>query len=129
MAVEFLSIRTPVTNLIGHCNPSSRGCTSLSFEIRSCQASGVKVMLSIGGGVGSYYLTSAEDARQVATYLWDKFLGGSSSSRPLGDAVFDGIDFDIEGGTNQLWDDLARYLSAYNSGGKKVCLTAAPQCP
>ncbi|KAI6707730.1 hypothetical protein NL676_010692, partial [Syzygium grande] len=65
----------------------------------------------------------------VATYLWNNFLGGHSSSRPLGNAVLDGIDFDIERGTSQHWDDLARYLSAYSNEGKKVYLTAAPQCP
>lgn len=85
-------------------------------------------MLSIGGGAGSFYLTSKEDAKQAATYLWNNFLGGHSSSRPLGPAVLDGIDFDI-GGTNQNWDDLARFLSAYSKQGKRVHLTAAPQCP
>ncbi|KAK8521969.1 hypothetical protein V6N13_022032 [Hibiscus sabdariffa] len=121
--------QTPMINLAGHCDPYSNGCTGLSSDIKSCQAKGIKVMLSIGGGAGSYYLTSAEDARQVAIYLWNNFLGGTSSSRPLGDAVLDGIDFDIEGGTNQHWDDLARYLSGYSKRGKKVYLTAAPQCP
>ncbi|KAM7276153.1 hypothetical protein ACFE04_018019 [Oxalis oulophora] len=123
--------QTPMLNLAGHCDPYSNGCTTLGSQIKSCQEKGVKVLLSIGGGAGSYFLTSAEDARQVATYLWNNFLGGgqSSSSRPLGDAVLDGIDFDIEGGTNQHWNELARYLSAYSSKGKKVYLTAAPQCP
>ncbi|XP_059650972.1 hevamine-A-like [Cornus florida] len=121
--------QTPVINLAGHCDPSSNGCIGLSSDIKSCQAEGVKVILSIGGGAGSYSLTSAEDARQVATYLWDNFLGGQASSRPLGDAVLDGIDFDIELGTDQHWDDLARFLSAYSNQGKKVYLTAAPQCP
>lgn len=121
--------QTPQLNLAGHCDPSTNGCTGLSSDIKSCQAKGIKVILSIGGGAGSYYLTSAEDAKQVANYLWDNYLGGSSSSRPLGDAVLDGIDFDIEGGTNQHWDDLARYLSSYSIRGKKVYLTAAPQCP
>ena len=102
--------QTPMINLAGHCDPYSNGCTGLSSDIKSCQAKGIKVMLTIGGGAGSYYLTSSEDARQVATYLWNNFLGGKSSSRPLGAAVLDGIDFDIEGGTNQHWDDLARYL-------------------
>ncbi|PIN06881.1 Chitinase [Handroanthus impetiginosus] len=120
----------PVINLAGHCDPSSpNGCTILSSDIKSCQAKGIKVMLSIGGGVGSYYLSSADDAKQVASYLWNNFLGGESSSRPLGDAVLDGIDFDIEGGTNLYWDDLARYLSNYGKKCKKVYLTAAPQCP
>lgn len=60
--------------------------------------------------------------------MWDHFLGGQSSSRPLGDAVLDGIDFDIEGGSNQYWDELARALSNF-SQQKKVYLAAAPQCP
>ncbi|KAL0338979.1 UNVERIFIED_CONTAM: Acidic endochitinase [Sesamum angustifolium] len=90
--------QTPMINLAGHCDPTVNGCTSLSSHIMSCQAKGIKVMLSIGGAAGSYYLASTQDARQVATYLWDNFLGGKSSSRPLGDAVLDGIDFDIEGG-------------------------------
>ncbi|KAB2597782.1 hevamine-A-like [Pyrus ussuriensis x Pyrus communis] len=121
--------QTPMINLAGHCDPYTNGCTGLSSDIKSCQSKGIKVILSIGGGAGSYYLTSKEDARQVATYLWNNFLGGTSSSRPLGAAVLDGIDFDIEGGTPLHWDDLARFLSAYSKKGKKVYLTAAPQCP
>ncbi|CAM8896046.1 unnamed protein product [Rhodiola kirilowii] len=120
---------TPMINLAGHCDPYSNGCTNLSSDIKSCQAKGVKVLLSIGGAAGSYTLVSSEDARQVATYLWNNFLGGSSSTRPLGPAVLDGIDFDIEGGTNQHWGELARYLSGYGKRGNKVYLTAAPQCP
>ncbi|XP_011037250.1 PREDICTED: hevamine-A-like [Populus euphratica] len=127
--VTFGNGQTPMINLAGHCDPYSNGCTSLSSDIKSCQAQGVKVMLSIGGASGSYSLASSEDARQVATYLWNNFLGGHSSSRPLGSAVLDGIDFDIEGGTGLYWDDLARYLSAYSNKGKRVYLTAAPQCP
>ncbi|KAG8384007.1 hypothetical protein BUALT_Bualt04G0073200 [Buddleja alternifolia] len=88
--------QTPMINLAGHCDPSINGCTHLSSDIKSCQAKGIKVILSIGGGAGSYYLNSVDDARQVATYLWNNFLGGKSSSRPLGGAVLDGIDFDIE---------------------------------
>ncbi|XP_073111333.1 hevamine-A-like [Elaeis guineensis] len=120
---------TPQLNLAGHCDPYSNGCTSLSQDIKSCQAKGVKVMLSIGGGAGAYSLTSKDDARQVARYIWNNYLGGHSSSRPLGDAVLDGVDFDIEGGSPDHYDDLARYLSAYSAKGKKVYLTAAPQCP
>ncbi|XVE73784.1 hypothetical protein DITRI_Ditri11bG0146200 [Diplodiscus trichospermus] len=89
--------QTPMINLAGHCDPSSNGCTGLSSDIKSCQAKGLKVMLSIGGGAGSYSLTSAEDARQVEQI--------------------------------NTWDDLARFLSRYSQRGKKVHLTAAPQCP
>jgi chitinase len=42
------------------------------------------------------------------------FLGGQSSSRPLGDATLDGVDFDIETGSGQFWDDLARALGGFS---------------
>ncbi|PRQ52509.1 putative chitinase [Rosa chinensis] len=100
--IAFLSSfgngQTPSINLAGHCDPSTNEYTKLSPEIKSCQAKGIKVILSIGGAAGSYSLASSDNARQVATYLWNNFLGGHSSSRPLGDAVLDGVDFDIEGG-------------------------------
>ncbi|KAK4403642.1 Acidic endochitinase [Sesamum angolense] len=124
----FGSGQTPVLNLAGHCDPPSGTCTGISDDIRTCQSRGIKVLLSLGGATGSYSLSSPDDASQVADYLWNTYLGGSSSSRPLGDAVLDGIDFDIESGTGQYWDDLARSLSAYSSQ-RKVYLSAAPQCP
>ncbi|PKU80946.1 hevamine-A-like [Dendrobium catenatum] len=126
---SFGNGQTPQLNLAGHCDPYSNGCTHLSSDIKSCQAKGIKVLLSIGGAAGSYILTSRDDARQVATYIWNNYLGGQSSKRPLGDAVLDGVDFDIEGGSPDHYDDLANYLSGYSKQGKKVYLTAAPQCP
>ncbi|OIT07377.1 hevamine-a [Nicotiana attenuata] len=60
-------------------------------------------MLSIGGGAGAYSIASSADASQVATYLWNNFLGGISTSRPLGDAILDGIDFDLESGEGPYW--------------------------
>ncbi|KAG8054670.1 hypothetical protein GUJ93_ZPchr0001g30480 [Zizania palustris] len=104
--------QTPVLNLAGHCDPASNGCTGVGADIKSCQRLGIKVMLSIGGGVGSYGLSSRDDARQVAAYLWNNYLGGTSS------------------GGSKYWDDLARYLKAYSPKGRKpVYLAAAPQCP
>lgn len=130
--IAFLSTfgngQTPVLNLAGHCNPAGGGCASLSSDIQACQGSGIKVLLSIGGASGSYSLSSADDAGQVADYLWNNFLGGSSDSRPLGAAVLDGIDFDIETGAGEPWDALAQALSGYSSQ-RKVYLSAAPQCP
>ncbi|XP_019190812.1 PREDICTED: acidic endochitinase-like [Ipomoea nil] len=125
--LTFDSHRNPVLNLAGHCGPGSNPCTVLSDQIRACKSQGIKLMLSIGGaGVGNYSLSSPEDAKNVAQYLWDNYLGGQSPSRPLGDAVLDGIDFDIESGGGQFYDDLARALKAF---GTNVLLTAAPQCP
>ncbi|RZB99526.1 Acidic endochitinase [Glycine soja] len=53
------------------------------------------------------------------------------SSRPLGPAILDDIDFDIEGGSNQHWGDLAKFLKGYGMAkqGKQAFITAAPQCP
>ncbi|KAH6754814.1 chitinase A [Perilla frutescens var. hirtella] len=121
--------RTPILNLEGHCNPAAGGCAYISNDIHTCQSRGIKVLLSIGGdAIGGYSLSSAADARQFAHYLWNNFLGGSSSSRPLGNAVLDGIDFDIETGAGQPWDELARALSGYSSYERKVYLSAAPSC-
>ncbi|KAI4364712.1 hypothetical protein MLD38_020767 [Melastoma candidum] len=59
---------------MGHC--AGHECAKINPDIKYCQAKGIEVMLSIGGGVGSYSLASKDDARQVATYLWNNFLGG-----------------------------------------------------
>ena len=136
--IAFLSSfgngRNPKINLAGHCDPDSdNGCRRVSNGIKNCQGQGIKVMISIGGGDGSYTLTSDGDATAVADYIWNNFLGGWSNSRPLGDAVLDGVDFDIEQGQggSPHYAALARRLSAYNNrrGGKRFYLTAAPQCP
>ncbi|KAG5017365.1 hypothetical protein JHK85_023501 [Glycine max] len=110
--------QTPMINLAGHCDPYSKGCTGLSSDIESCQAKGIKVLLSLGGGAGSYSIASTQDASQL-------------SSRPLGPAILDDIDFDIEDGSNQHWGDLAKFLKGYGMAkqGKQAFITAAPQCP
>lgn len=129
--VSFGSGQTPELNLAGHCG-DFRPCTFLSSEIQVCQSLGLKVLLSLGGGAAGAgrgpILSSPEDAREVAAYLWNNYLGGQSNSRPFGDAVLDGIDFDIEYGSNLYWDDLARALSGYSTAERKVYLSAAPQC-
>lgn len=100
-------------------------------DVKYCQSRNVLVLLAIGGGFGDYSLASKADAKAVADHIWDVYLGGrSKQTRPFGDAVLDGVDFDIEHGGSKHYDDLARYLKAYsNKGKKKVWVTAAPQCP
>ncbi|GLJ20990.1 hypothetical protein SUGI_0383660 [Cryptomeria japonica] len=80
------------------------------------------------GNSRTLVLNLADDAQDVATYLWNNYLGGNSGSGPLGAAVLDGIDFDIEA-TTEHWDDLAKAVSALSTSSKKVYLSAAPQCP
>ncbi|MCO5561507.1 hypothetical protein L7F22_015128 [Adiantum nelumboides] len=129
--LSFLSVfgqdQQPQLNLAGHCDPAGGTCTGLSTDITTCQSSGVKVLLSIGGGAGSYGLSSASDAASVASYIWDNYLGGTSTSRPLGPAVLDGVDFDIELGDGaSYYGSLAQSLRQFSS---QVVLGAAPQCP
>ncbi|RCV33096.1 hypothetical protein SETIT_7G055300v2 [Setaria italica] len=101
-------------------------------DVKYCQSKNILVLLAIGGGFGRYSLASKADAKAVADHIWVVYLGGRSSTkpRPFGDAVLDGVDFDIEHGGSKHYDDLARYLKGYNGKGrKKVWITAAPQCP
>lgn len=130
LIVSFLNVfgegRQPQLNLAGHCDPPSGTCTRFSAEISTCKSLGVKVLLSIGGSVGPYGLSSAADAASVANYIWDNYLGGQSSSRPLGPAVLDGVDFDIEIGNGaSFYGSLAQSLRQKSS---RVILSAAPQC-
>nr|KYP77191.1 Acidic endochitinase [Cajanus cajan] len=130
--IAFLSTfgngNTPKLNLAGHCDATNNGCSFLSNQIKACQNQGVKVMLSIGGNDGNHDLSSAVEARTFAEYLWNNFLGGQSNTRPLGNAILDGIDFAIVSGSTQHWDELAMAISEHGKQ-KKIYLSAAPQCP
>lgn len=127
--LAFLNVfgcgRTPGWNFAGNCGEWSP-CTKLEPEIKHCQEKGVKVFLSLGGAVGTYSLCSPDDAKEVANYLHNNFLSGQYG--PLGSVTLDGIDFDIEGGSNLYWDDLARELDAIRNQNRYFYLSAAPQC-
>ncbi|KAL2654212.1 hypothetical protein R1flu_022340 [Riccia fluitans] len=136
LMLAFLNVfgngQTPSLNLAGHCDPSSGGCQGLVSDVQSCQSNGKRVILSLGGSPdsGTYGLSSSQDAQNVAQYLWDNFLGGSSSSSPLGAVQLDGIDLDIETGGSQYYPDLITTLrSLAQNYGKTLYITAAPQCP
>nr|XP_043614121.1 acidic endochitinase-like [Erigeron canadensis] len=126
---QFGNGQSPMMNLAGHCDPTA--CQGVSIDIHNCQRNGVKVMLSIGGGSSTYSLSSFDDARQVADYIWNNFLGGQSTSRPLGDAVLDGVDFVITQGMEQFsacYITLATRLREHGQSRKKIYLATAPQC-
>lgn len=120
--------QSPVINLAGHCDQASGTCATLTTDIQLCQSMGIKVLLSLGGASGSYQLTLTSDAQSVADYIWNNYLSGNSDSRPLGSAVLDGVDFDMESGSD-YYNDLATALSGYSTSSNKVYLSAAPQCP
>ncbi|KAJ4839647.1 hypothetical protein Tsubulata_045826 [Turnera subulata] len=131
--IGFLNVfgggQTPSLGLSKHC--SEYPCTSLIPQIKQCQEIGVKVFISIGGApeYSNYTLTSSEDAKSVADYIWNNFLGGESENRTFGDAILDGVDLDIRGFTTEHWDELVRYLHEYNNiAEKRFHLSAAAQC-
>ncbi|KZV81345.1 glycoside hydrolase family 18 protein [Exidia glandulosa HHB12029] len=105
-------------------------CSFMAADIKQCQAKGKIVTLSLGGATANTSFESDDQGMAFAQTLWDLFLGGSSKTRPFGDAVLDGLDMDIEGGskTGHIAFILKiRQLAA--SSEKKYYITAAPQCP
>ncbi|OQU83263.1 LOW QUALITY PROTEIN: hypothetical protein SORBI_3005G098700 [Sorghum bicolor] len=110
-------------DLSGH---SLRG---VGADIKHCQSRGILVLLSIGGGGHGYSLPSSQSAADVADHLWNAHLGGRRRGvhRPFGDAAVDGIDFYIDNGAPDHYDELARRL-ARKGKGKGVRLTASPRC-
>ncbi|KAL4286215.1 hypothetical protein AHAS_Ahas19G0063900 [Arachis hypogaea] len=112
---KFGNSQNPQLNLAAHCNPANNKQPNQDLPKKRNQG---------------YSLNSADEVRNLATYLWNHFLGGSpsSNSRPLGNAVLDGIDFDIETGGVEYYDVLAKALNSH-SQHNKVFLSGAPQCP
>lgn len=75
-------------------------------DIKTCQANGKTILLSLGGDSytqGGWSSTGA--AQSAADQVWAMFgpvQSGSSVHRPFGSAVVDGFDFDFEATTNNL---------------------------
>lgn len=114
----------------GTGNP--KGCEYLAKQIKTCQSAGVKVLLSLGGGVNTYSLSSKDEAEKIAQNVWDAYgpPGSSKIPRPFGDVALDGYDLDVENskGSNYYADFVAKLRSNFPKGGKYV-ISAAPQCP
>eukprot|EP00271_Cylindrocystis_brebissonii_P020597 TRINITY_DN688_c0_g2_i6.p1 TRINITY_DN688_c0_g2~~TRINITY_DN688_c0_g2_i6.p1 ORF type:complete len:552 (+),score=32.12 TRINITY_DN688_c0_g2_i6:224-1657(+) len=128
--VSFGAGRALQLNFAGHCDPGSGDCAKLTTDIQICQGLGKKVLLSLGGASGSYGFSSDGDAQSVATTIWNTFLGGSGSSRPLGAAQLDGVDLDIENNAATGYGAFVVSMRALmNKGGKNYLIGAAPQCP
>ncbi|KIJ54039.1 carbohydrate-binding module family 5 protein [Sphaerobolus stellatus SS14] len=129
----------PVMNLANTCNnvdnatfPGSElpNCQVLATDIQACQAKGKVVTISLGGAGGGVGFNSDAQAQSFADQIWNLFLGGSSSTRPFGSAVLDGVDLDIEGGSNSGYAAFVTQLRThFNGASKKYYITGAPQCP
>ncbi|KAF9233637.1 glycoside hydrolase family 18 protein [Melanogaster broomeanus] len=120
-------------------------CSFLASGIEACQAAGKIVTISLGGATGGGGFASDAAGQAYAKIIWDLFLGGSSTTRPFGAAVLDGIDMDIEGGSQTGYPAFITALRALMNGGSKksfrfhfgrretinwkLCEHLAPQCP
>lgn len=144
LPIAFLNVfyytgGVPSINLANSCNTVNQSvfpgtalldCSSLAAGIQACQSKGKIVTISLGGSSGSIGFSDDTQAKAFAQTIWDLFLGGSSNTRPFGSAVLDGIDLDIEGGSQTGYTAFVSTLRGLMAGGsKQYYITAAPQCP
>ncbi|EED15914.1 chitinase 3 precursor, putative [Talaromyces stipitatus ATCC 10500] len=113
---------------------TSQSCDAVASAITTCQNKGINVFLSLGGGAGGYSLTSVSEAESIGQYLWDAYGNPSSTSvsRPFGNAVVNGWDFDIENASgSQYYPYLISKLRSNFASDKnnKYYISGAPQCP
>ncbi|KAJ2454483.1 Chitinase 2 [Coemansia sp. RSA 2336] len=106
-------------------------CPSMAKDIKYCQSQGKAVILSMGGASGAYGFSGDSDAVAFADTVWNMFFKGSSDKRPFDDAVLDGIDLDIEGGSGAGYPAFIRQLRSHytSDSSKQYYIAAAPQCP
>ncbi|GJJ75497.1 hypothetical protein EMPS_07855 [Entomortierella parvispora] len=125
-------------DLSNQCEPSSAfpgtgllHCPETSAGVKLCQSKGKAIILSLGGAAGAYGFSDDAEARDFAHMIWNLFLGGTSSMRPLDDAILDGVDLDIEGGSSVGYPAFIAELRSLfaTDAKKKYYITAAPQCP
>ncbi|KAG0308611.1 Chitinase 1, partial [Dissophora globulifera] len=128
----------PRMDFSNQCNPAAAfqgtsllHCPDTGAGIKQCQSRGKAILLSLGGAAGAYGFSNDAEAKDFAHMIWNLFLGGSSATRPFDDAVLDGVDLDIEGGSSAgypVFIQELRSLFATNPQ-KKYYISAAPQCP
>jgi len=128
----------PGMNFAGHCsntfnnqNPLLLDCSdTIGPDITYCQSQGVQILISLGGGEGTYSLSSTSVAQAFATTIWDMYLGGSSSVRTFGTAILDGVDLDIEhGGSGDYAAFIDQSRTSFATASKPYYISGAPQCP
>ncbi|KAJ2390684.1 Chitinase 2, partial [Coemansia sp. RSA 2559] len=103
----------------------------MAEDIKYCQSQGKAVIMSMGGASGAYGFYSNTDGVAYADTVWNMFFKGTAPQRPFDDAVLDGIDLDIEGGSGTGYPAfIDRLRSHYASDpSKSYYIAAAPQCP
>lgn len=105
-------------------------CLEIAKDIKTCQSQGKKILMSLGGAIGTYGFSNDQEAEDFATTLWNKFGGGDDDERPFDDAIIDGIDFDIENQNQVGYPALGKKLREHfdSDSLRSYYLAAAPQC-
>ncbi|KAK9368661.1 glycoside hydrolase superfamily [Lipomyces kononenkoae] len=123
----------PEVNFANACSDTFSGttllqCDQIAQDIQTCQSMGKKVLLSLGGAVGSYGFSSDSEASSFANTIWNMFGGGTSNYRPFRTTILDGFDLDIENGNNVGYAAFITQMRTLYSGGDYY-ISGAPQCP
>lgn len=137
---EFGNGNTIPSGTIGQsCFISTSGhgqdCEAVANSIATCQAAGVKIILSLGGASGSYSLQSTTGAETIGQYLWESYGNPANTSavqRPFGSIFVNGFDFDIETKSgSQYYPYMIAILRANFATDplNTYYITGAPQCP
>ncbi|KAL8967062.1 MAG: hypothetical protein Q9197_005638 [Variospora fuerteventurae] len=129
-------------NKDGSASPLLSNCPFIGPDIKTCQAMGKKILLSLGGAIpNNQSIKDNESAKSFARFLWNAFGPEDAAydgPRPFGDAVVDGFDFDIESvvtdndpttqyrGYDVVINTLRSYFVA--DADKEYYISGAPQC-
>ena len=111
-----------------------QNCDNVASSIATCQAAGIKIILSLGGASGAYSLQSQSEAEAIGQYIWDSYAnsGNTSVQRPFGKNFVNGFDFDIElNNGNEYYQYMISTLRSNfaSDSSHTYYITGAPQCP
>uniref|UniRef100_UPI00402B05CC Xylanase inhibitor protein XIP n=1 Tax=Oryza sativa subsp. japonica TaxID=39947 RepID=UPI00402B05CC len=112
---------------------SGHQVSAVGPDIKYCQSKGKLILLAIGGQGGEYSLPSSQAAVDLHDHLWYSYLGGRRNGvyRPFGDANVNGIDFFIDQGAREHYNELAKMLYDHNKDYRAtvgVMVTATTRC-
>ncbi|KAL8728450.1 MAG: hypothetical protein Q9181_005346 [Wetmoreana brouardii] len=129
-------------NKDGSSSPLLSNCPFIGPDIKTCQALGKKILLSLGGAIPTNQsIKNDESAVAFAKFVWNAFGPVDATydgPRPFGDAVVDGFDFDIESaisdndatsqyrGYGKMIDTLRIFFAA--DAQKQYYISGSPQC-
>ncbi|KAJ3024904.1 UNVERIFIED_CONTAM: hypothetical protein HDU68_007664 [Siphonaria sp. JEL0065] len=104
----------------------------MGLDIQTCQAAGVKIILSLGGDQVSPYKFIAGDGKAYANLFYNVFLQGTAGPvRPFGPGVvLDGIELDIEKNDNPaVWTpEMIDFITTLRQLSPKTTIAVVPQC-